>query len=230
MPKSSAAAKARRLPSIFLQLSCEVSDDVDQFSFSAARRRAALATPCSPACGRNRVLGSHRVLLLDRSPQPPPSSPAKGSVTGTVSDPKRSAVVPGATITIDQPHHRLHPQRQTLPRAPESSRMSPLDAGIYTITVKAPGFESHHPEGRARQRPREPSPTSPKLTVLAATDTSPSPSIPRTARARNLQRHPRRHHGERDVRGAAHRDGSLRPARPASRHGLRLPHARRAGQ
>ncbi len=63
----------------------------------------------------------------------------KGAVTGTVTDPT-GAVVPGATVTITNTETGF-----TLSATSASAgefTLSPLDAGIYTITVKATGFES----------------------------------------------------------------------------------------
>ena len=61
----------------------------------------------------------------------------KGSITGTVSDPT-GAVVPGATVTATNNATGISTS-QTSSSAGDFS-MSTLDPGIYTITVKAPGF------------------------------------------------------------------------------------------
>ena len=63
----------------------------------------------------------------------------KGSITGTVTDPT-GAVVPGATITATNPATGFS-VTETSKSAGEFT-ISPLDPGIYVITVKANGFES----------------------------------------------------------------------------------------
>lgn len=62
----------------------------------------------------------------------------KGAITGTVSDPT-GAVVPGATVTATNTATKVS-VTQTSASAGEYT-ISPLEPGIYTINVKAPGFE-----------------------------------------------------------------------------------------
>ena len=63
----------------------------------------------------------------------------KGSITGTVTDPT-GAVVPNATVTATNTATGIS-VTQTSKSAGEYT-ISPLDAGIYTVVVKAPGFET----------------------------------------------------------------------------------------
>ncbi len=63
----------------------------------------------------------------------------KGAITGTVTDPS-GAVVPGATITATNNATGLSVS-QTSASAGEFT-ISPLDAGVYAIVVKAVGFET----------------------------------------------------------------------------------------
>ena len=63
----------------------------------------------------------------------------KGAITGTVSDPT-GAVVPGATVIATNDATGVAVSA-TSASAGEFT-ISPLDAGIYTVSVKAPGFES----------------------------------------------------------------------------------------
>jgi hypothetical protein len=63
----------------------------------------------------------------------------KGAITGTVSDPT-GAVVPGATVIATNDATGVS-VAATSASAGEFT-ISPLDAGIYTVSVKAPGFES----------------------------------------------------------------------------------------
>ena len=62
----------------------------------------------------------------------------KGSITGTVADPS-GAFVPGATITATNPATGFS-LTQISARAGEFT-ISPLDPGVYTVTVSAPGFQ-----------------------------------------------------------------------------------------
>jgi hypothetical protein len=62
----------------------------------------------------------------------------KGSITGVVMDPS-GAVVPGATITATNPATG-QTTSQTSASAGEFT-ISPLDPGVYTVTVSAPGFQ-----------------------------------------------------------------------------------------
>ncbi len=62
----------------------------------------------------------------------------KGSITGTVTDPT-GAVVPGATVTATNTATGLS-VTQTSASAGEFT-LSPLDPGVYTVLVTAPGFD-----------------------------------------------------------------------------------------
>ena len=62
----------------------------------------------------------------------------KGSITGTVADPS-GAFVPGATVTATNPATGFTVTQITASAGEYT--ISPLDPGIYVVTVSAPGFE-----------------------------------------------------------------------------------------
>jgi hypothetical protein len=62
----------------------------------------------------------------------------KGAISGTVLDPT-GAAVPGATIVITNNANKI--ATTTTSTSAGDYAVSTLDAGVYTITVTAPGFE-----------------------------------------------------------------------------------------
>jgi hypothetical protein len=91
----------------------------------------------------------------------------KGSITGTVTDPT-GAVVPGATVTATNTATGVATS-QTSSSAGDFA-MSTLDPGVYTVVVKAPGFETITQQD-VHVNALEAFSYNPKLTV-GATDTN----------------------------------------------------------
>ena len=98
----------------------------------------------------------------------------KGSITGVVTDPT-GAVVPKATITALNPVTGFS-VTQTSASAGEFT-ISPLDPGVYTVTVKAQGFETQQ-QGDVHVNALEVFSYSPKLTVGGSDQTVSVSSAP----------------------------------------------------
>ena len=79
-------------------------------------------------------------VLLFSTPALFAQSGGKGTIQGTVTDPS-GAVIPGATVTVDLvATSETHSQTTT---GAGFYSISPLDAGVYTVSIKAPGFQSY---------------------------------------------------------------------------------------
>ena len=106
------------------------------------RQRASTASPqassfsrFSALCARLSVLA---VLLWMGLPAAFAQLSGKGEIKGTVTDPT-GAVVANATVTATEDTTGVHTVRQT--NSAGDFDLSPLDPGIYTVTVTSTGFD-----------------------------------------------------------------------------------------
>ena len=98
----------------------------------------------------------------------------KGAVSGTILDPT-GAAVPGATIVIT--NNANHVATTTTSTSAGDYSVSTLDAGVYTITVTAAGFEKLTQQN-VQVNSLETQSFSPKMTLGASTETVTVSTLP----------------------------------------------------